>query len=76
MSEVYLEMAPANCGVQGGSRCSSGCGEPVTNRQHLHLVAVDHLRPEPYGVCSEGCAMAVIAEHGLTIVPKPAEVTS
>ncbi len=75
LERVYLEMAPADCKQRGGQRCSSAaCSTDVSNRQHMHITPVES-SGLPFGVCSENCAMELIAVRGLTIVSKPAEVT-
>ena len=71
MNEVYLEMAPADCEQRNGRKCdATDCEIFVFNQPHMHMVPLEP-HAWPWGVCSEDCAMVLVEELVLTIVPKP-----
>mgnify|MGYP000940716141 FL=1 len=69
---VRLEFVPEGCGANYGRYCArisrDRCAERIDDRAHLHLIRMDAPHLEPLGVCSEGCAIALLEEDGLELV--------
>ena len=68
-----LEFVAEGCGTRYGTHCAriSGghCYVVIADSPHVHVVVDDEYQAirEPFGVCSEGCAIALLEEEGLEV---------
>ena len=64
--EAFLSRGSPECGVRGWKCSNRDCESRVEGGDHIHITPVGN--KNPYGACSEECAMAIVQQYELEIV--------